>query len=368
MVLEKKIHSPADMRAWIASQSYQDLVSFVQSVSQHVTSKPIVKGMATSQGIQSVTELLQQLEKRIETFPAEEQPQRFGNKAFRSWFNWLKANAADLCKCLLFDKNGITAPTISDLSFEEAIAEVAGYLIESVGNATRIDYGTGHELAFIAFLFCLFKLGVLQIPALGASKTTLLNDYAAVGLVVMPVYLHLVRRLQVYYRMEPAGSHGVWCLDDFQFVPFIWGSSQLIGSDQYGPSSISDRQIAETEKDRNLLFSCIDYIYQVKTGPFAEHSPTLYGICQVPYWEKVQSGLVKMYKGEVLDKYPVVQHFLFGHILTLNRSATQSGPSPGNLSFPHRTPMPPPPPPVSPRKDSNSSPISSSQAPDTSNP
>ena len=42
-------------------------------------------------------------------------------------------------------------------------------------------------------------------------------------------YLEIVRRLQLVYRMEPAGSHGVWSLDDYQFVPFIWGSAQLIG-------------------------------------------------------------------------------------------------------------------------------------------
>ncbi len=42
-------------------------------------------------------------------------------------------------------------------------------------------------------------------------------------------YLELMRAMQLRFQMEPAGSHGVWGLDDFQFIPYIWGSSQLIG-------------------------------------------------------------------------------------------------------------------------------------------
>ena len=38
---------------------------------------------------------------------------------------------------------------------------VVFFLIESFGNSTRIDYGTGHEFKFCAFLCCLVKLGVL---------------------------------------------------------------------------------------------------------------------------------------------------------------------------------------------------------------
>jgi len=100
-----------------------------------------------------------------------------------------------------------------------AISEIEVYLVESVGNSTRIDYGSGHEMSFVIFLYCLFKINFFSMEC-----------QSEVGLMVFERYLHLVRKLQLTYRMEPAGSHGVWSLDDYQFVPFIWGSSQLIGN------------------------------------------------------------------------------------------------------------------------------------------
>lgn len=41
---------------------------------------------------------------------------------------------------------------LADLVPAEVIPEVGRYLQESFGNRERIDYGTGHEANFVAFL------------------------------------------------------------------------------------------------------------------------------------------------------------------------------------------------------------------------
>ena len=50
----------------------------------------------------------------------------------------------------------------NQLQRDAVVEEIKVYLLDSFGNPTRIDYGTGHEMAFVMFLACCFKIGVLD--------------------------------------------------------------------------------------------------------------------------------------------------------------------------------------------------------------
>lgn len=54
-----------------------------------------------------------------------------------------------------------------------------------------------------------------------------------------------------------------------------------------------------SEQCKNHVFLLLLFVFKMKTGPFAEHSNVLWGISSVKMWDKVNSGLIKMYKAEV---------------------------------------------------------------------
>jgi len=149
-------------------------------------------------------------------------------------------------------------------------------------------------------------------------------------------YLRLCWRLQDVYRLEPAGSHGVWGLDDSHFLAYIFGSGQLRDQTETAVSAVLYPPLPPT----NLYFMSIMRIHEVKQGPFHEHSSQLHSIAVgVPNWGKVNSGLFKMYEAEVLGKRVVVQHIPLGGVLSWSvgtpKSTTiaQSSSMPSNNSI-----------------------------------
>ena len=59
----------------------------------------------------------------------------------------------------------LLAPVLGD-GLRPYAPELAPYLPGSLGNAQRIDYGTGHETAFAALLFCLSRAGAVRFSIL----------------------------------------------------------------------------------------------------------------------------------------------------------------------------------------------------------
>ncbi|WBW74328.1 serine/threonine protein phosphatase PP2A regulatory subunit, PTPA family Ypa1 [Schizosaccharomyces osmophilus] len=291
---EKLIDEAKDMEPFRLSKAYVRLVSYVQALNAACTG---IKDYHVhySSRVANVLDVLEQVQEITDSVSLEPGRHRFGNPAFRRWHAKLLHRAPTILD------------TIVPSSLGSAQIELLDYFLGSFGNAQRIDFGTGHELNFLGFLKGLDLLNLLTY-----------EDCAAVGLYVSHKYLEVCRKLVIKYRLEPAGSHGVWGLDDHFFIPYIFGSSQLAapGGNTLGlrPTAILDKKLTKELSKSNLYFSAIDFINVMKKGPFYEHSPILYDITAVPSWSKVNQGLLKMYDVEVLSKYPVVQHFHFGNL------------------------------------------------------
>lgn len=72
-----------------------------------------------------------------------------------------------------------------------------------------------------------------------------------------------MRRLQREYWLEPAGSHGVWGLDDYHFLPFYFGAAQLKQHPRLRPKCIHDKEVVEAFAKDYMYLSCIQFIDSV---------------------------------------------------------------------------------------------------------
>jgi serine/threonine-protein phosphatase 2A activator len=291
----RRILSKEDLTIFLESPTYDLLLAFVLGLTESVADIPIsrVPIEAATPVVHKIVAILDEVEGVVERSPAEEQgDSRFGNKGFRDFVDLLSKEQAAWHKEL-----GIENP--------DAVLEVSTYFLQSFGNRTRIDYGSGHELNFILWLLCLYQLRLIS-P----------GDFPVLVLGVFTRYLKLMRRIQATYYLEPAGSHGVWGLDDYQFLPFLFGASQLLHHPFIRPISIHQNVVLEDYGHDYLYLNQVAFVNSVKNVEGLRwHSPMLDDISSAKSWTKVQDGMKRMFVAEVLKKLPVMQHFMFGSLI-----------------------------------------------------
>jgi len=454
---KRYIYTQVDMEHFKHSSAHKELLGFVSTMGKGLTSSNNTKSSSPhsynaraplndlSPALASLHGSLSCMSTWIDPTttdglpPDKEVKARFGNPVFRTWHQRLTERSGAIIKCLMechgkyVNYNNMesseNAPTkdeilkeCSQLGYQaasssddsstttsdheispkenEIINELRCYLHDAFGHPIRLDYGTGHECSFIVFLLSLCKIGCFNWTggAGGGANPTSPEVIGHASLALLHAYLNVTRGLQRDYMLEPAGSHGVWGLDDYHCVPFYLGACQMrareqwqqqrqqtekkkkleakessgIGTDtdddarrlpdnpylpestivtdpsdppildathadnndHWDPSIIHNRPNLESYRGTYLYLSCIHFIQQIKPGvPFFESSPMLNDISHLGNWSKVMAGLLRLFEGEVLNKLPVVQHFVFGSIFKANWTPSRKGP----LEAPKRT-------------------------------
>ncbi|KAJ6438926.1 DNA repair protein rhp26 [Purpureocillium lavendulum] len=352
---------PEDAPAPTSSSSSTSAAGTSTSTSRPAAARvfPLVPDSPTSvPSIRALQTLLADINALVAQAPPDPGPRRFGNVSFRTWHALVEERLDGLLRA------GLLGEAL-DVSGGAARDEVGSYLLGAFGSPQRLDYGTGHELSFVAFVGCLWKLGFFQD---GNSEDGAIEREIVLN--VIEPYLRVVRKLILTYNLEPAGSHGVWGLDDHAFVPYIFGSAQLTRPVRASsadpmplegsvpgapkPSDVTNRAVVDDQRRSNMYFSAVGFINDVKTGPFWEHSPILFDVSGIrDGWGKINKGMIKMFNAEVLSKFPVVQHFPFGSLFSWDLDPDAAAPQQSvhmanqpmaSAAASGNAPMPPPPP------------------------
>ena len=173
----KAINTPADLEVWMKSKGLGMLLTSLLTLTDSLTDTEIPKDIDPK--IKHLIEVLNKLDDEINNFATartEKTNNRFGDPNVLKYHAWIVTQAP----ILLHD--------IGPLS-----VEANSYFCESYGSS-RLDFGSGHELNFLAFLIIQYKMNETKSFANQLIK------------VVYARYIELVRKIIVSFNLEPAGN------------------------------------------------------------------------------------------------------------------------------------------------------------------
>ena len=173
----KKIHESQDVSSFLTSKAYVDIMTFLLQLNRSMFPAKSPDGTVQtwpmntdavefSAPVRQLQLLLSKLESILDEAPPDTGPRRFGNVSFRKWFQIVESRADQLLdECL--------APEVlrhEDTAETTAKEELKAYFLGGWGSAQRLDYGTGHELSFLAFLGGIWKLNGFPTASPGVEE------------------------------------------------------------------------------------------------------------------------------------------------------------------------------------------------------
>lgn len=164
----KRINEGTDVSHFLTSHAYRDICLFVLQLNHSMCPRTVTENGVTHfktfklgdhikvEGlVEKVQYMLKLIDKLIDEVPPDTGPRRFGNISFRRWHEVLEDRVVGILREFV-PHEILDAGKGGEATAED---ELASYLMGSFGSGLRLDFGTGHEMSFLAFLGCLWKMG-----------------------------------------------------------------------------------------------------------------------------------------------------------------------------------------------------------------
>ncbi|XP_017050709.1 serine/threonine-protein phosphatase 2A activator [Drosophila ficusphila] len=302
----KEVRSLEDLDRWVRSQAYHDTIAYINNTSKAIQGHRSTHSFPVTEQMRRLCEIFDGLEHLL----AEHTPKLEGSavtvpaaevksRSYRAWMQHMfqhvfsKLDQAVRAKC-------------------KHINELGQYLRRSFGNATSLDFGPANELMFLFFLCGLFRAGILMA-----------TDTVAAALMLFARYIHLVRRLVTTYAL-PIARDPKCSIDDYYFLPYLWGAAQLSVEAPFTPMQCEQGKLIECHRQDYMIVDLIDHLQKSRGGPLSQVAFQLWSILSIPTWPQVYRGLERNYVDHVLSSFKTVEHAIFCELMSFDAVSQQS--------------------------------------------